>query len=263
MTRSMEFNNPRVADVNLKESRRREESDHHLYKKEYWVYNTPPIEITGGKKQPSESHIATLNRTIHELSKVIDELKEQLTQHIKLNEALESDLDRAESAIKESAEEREMLMKRIHALAGEKRLYEESRRDLEQITRERDTLAEKVHDLGKMLAISEQRVLETGKLIDRFRNERNDATGEINCLDSQFARAMKVIEELRHELSDTKNENEALTSRLDFAERQKQVLTSQRDALKEEIADTRNALEEIRRNILDASLGIENEAGQP
>jgi chromosome segregation ATPase len=260
MTRSMEFDNPRrAANVHMEEPGHFDGGDHHCYR-EYLVYEDRPGDVTGDERRPRETDIRTLNKTIYELSKVIGELKEQLTQHIKLNEALEEDLGRAEARIRDGEREKESLVKRLRVLSEERRSFEDHRGDLDQITRERDMMAEKVYELGKMLAVSEQRVLETGKLIDRFRSERNDASTEVTCLDSQFTRAMKVIEELKHELSATKDRNEELASRLEFVERQKQMITSERDVLKIEIGETRNALEEIRQGILDASLCIEKEA---
>lgn len=166
-----------------------------------------------------------LTQDLYDLSQEVGELDTQLRQIIRVNRALEEDLARSRERVKYLTGERERLIMEIEDLQHEARSVEDMQAEVVQLHQERNILAGKTQNLSRALARSEERVLETVQLLDKFRAERDGASQEAVCLDAQFSRAMKVIEELR----------------------------SERDSLKSELAESRRALEEIRESILDAS----------
>jgi chromosome segregation ATPase len=187
------------------------------------------------------------------LSKLVSDLKDQLRDLVKVNEALESDLDQTRGQVTKGAEEREILLIRLQEAQDESASMDDIKSEAGQLARERDTLAEKVRDLGWMLATSEQRVEETSELLDKFRTERNDVCKEAECLNSQFTRAMKVIGELKCSLADKQETELKQKERIGFLDKQLGTALKQRDACKSELSKSRDALEEVRQSIIAAS----------
>jgi uncharacterized coiled-coil DUF342 family protein len=182
----------------------------------------PEVEAPGETEPEDAPH---LTQNLYELSVEVGELDTQLRQIIRVNRALEEDLARSRKRVKYLTGERERLVMEIEDMQHEARSVEDMQAEVEQLHRERNTLAGKSQNLSRALAKSEERVLEIVQLLDKFRAERDGASQEAVCLDAQFSRAMKVIGELRTE----------------------------RDSLKSDLAESRRALEEIRESILDAS----------
>lgn len=198
-------------------------------------------------------HDVPLYETVNGLSMVVGELKAQLVHLINTNKALELDKEEAENQLLKANEKSEHYLKKMRAMTNTSLAIEDISAENRQLQQERTTLMDKLHELGRTLATSEQRLQETTTLLDQFRAERNDASAEAACLDSQFTRAMKVIEDLRNEIADhAKNETE-LSSRLTQIEEQKETIAKERDRFKSELLESHNALEEVRESILSAS----------
>ena len=104
------------------------------------------------------------------------------------------------------------------------------------------------------MVTSEQRVRETSGVLDRLRAERNDANHEAMCLNSQFSRAMKVIDELRIKQCTDKRREDDLKKCIETLKQQVDTAVTQRDAFKQELSASRTALEEVRESILAASV---------
>ena len=194
-----------------------------------------------------------LSDSVVGLSDAVKELKNQLMHIMGVNEVLESDLVNARKVGKEQLGERENYINKIDHLEQEVVSMGDLRLELAQIKRDRDRMAEKAQDLGEVLTSSELRVQELGQLLDKFWAERNDAHGEAKCLDTQFSRAMKVIEGLRTELNSSQYKEKEIESRIEPLKEQLKAAILQRDTFKTELIESRNTLEEIRQSILDAS----------
>lgn len=194
--------------------------------------------------------LAPLSESVSGLGQVLGELKEQLTQMVRVNQALEKDLEETREELEASNRERTRLKDAIEEMEEEFQVVDDLRSEVKQLTIERDTLSDRLHDISEMLAKSEKRVLETSALLDRFRTERNDASAEAACLDSQFSRAMKVVEELRTSLSEGTQREEEQQSMIRALKEQLERAMSDRDTFKAELLDSRNTLEEVRQSIL-------------
>jgi chromosome segregation ATPase len=92
--------------------------------------------------------------------------------------------------------------------------------EIEQLHGERTVLMEKTREMSQALGVSELRVQEIGGLLDKLRAERNDMGEEAACLSSQFARAMRAIEELREALAAREQREEELEERIQSLEGQ-------------------------------------------
>jgi chromosome segregation ATPase len=212
-------------------------------------------------KKPAEKSLTTeldqsppqLTASVNAVSMVIQDLKSQISKQTQANQELEHELTITRQELAEQIRLRESLLAQICRMERTAISVEEMRAEVRQTDQERTALADKVDDLGQALTTSEERVVELGQLLDKFRAERDDVGEEAYCLEAQFSRAMKVIEELRRELT-AKNQNEQkLKQRLLEAQKQLDRAVNQRESFKSELAETRNALEEIRHSILDAS----------
>jgi len=195
-----------------------------------------------------------LTESISGLAKVVSELKEQLKQSARVNSVLESDVRTANAQLAKTNEECESLHYKIHEMQEENSSMEDLRDELKQMSRERDTLASKVHDLGQMLTISERRLHEISQLLDRFRAERNDAVQEASCLDSQFGRAMKVIEELRSTISKGQQREAEFEERVSALEQGLDNAIAERDSYLNELNESLRTLQEVRQSILATSV---------
>ncbi len=205
------------------------------------------------RKADQAERAPPLTKSVGDLSVVVGELKAHLERHLGVNEALELDLQSARRQVMHTTEDRQRLIERIARMEEEIASIHDMRSEIEQIDRERNALAVKVHDLGQALAVSEQRVNEIGQLLDRFRAERDTANEEVACLDSQLSRAIKVVEELRNELAARNVREEEFESRNMLLEEQLEESVSQRDSYRSELVESLGALEEVRMSILAAS----------
>lgn len=195
----------------------------------------------------------TLPETIGGFASVAGKLKEQLKDLVKVNEALELNLERTRKRAVEWHDERYRMVQRIHEMEQEVDSVEDLKAEVRQLSRERDTLADKVRDLSQALSASEQRLQETGGLLDRFRAERDDASAEASCLNSQFSRAMKVIGEIRNDRAAGRERQADLEERIRILEEQLDEAVGRRSSFKSEHSASRSAQEQIRQSILAAS----------
>jgi len=180
-------------------------------------------------------------------------LKAQLAQLTEANESLDAELHAARLQAEAKNERSHGLAQRIQDLELETVEIADLRSEAKQLNRERDALTAKIQDLSGMLTVSEQRVQEISELLDRFRTERNDASAEAACLDSQFARAMRVIGELRGALSESQGREEGLKRHVDELKQDVATASSRSRSYKDELAESHKALEEVRRSILAAA----------
>ncbi len=207
-------------------------------------------DVSSGLKQSAAS--LPLTEGVSELSETVAELKAQLRHFIEVNAALESELDAARQQASDEIQARERLVERIEGYERALTAAEQTHGKLEQARQERDILAAKVTDLSQALTNSEQRVDELGQIVSEYRAERNTASEEAACLESQFARAVKVIEGLRQALGvSQERENECRSSMRVFKEQMEEAVV-ERDSAKAELCEAREALECIRQSILAA-----------
>jgi chromosome segregation ATPase len=184
---------------------------------------------------------------------VVGELKARLMQLIETNETLEVDLGQAREQLKRYALDRKGLLARLERATHAASANGDLEAELEQLHGERELLLGKMQDMSNALGLSEQRVAEIGQLLDKLRAERNDMGEEAACLSSQFARAMRAIEELRTALAAREEREEALMVRIQSLEEELEQVIGERDSYENELYESRNALDNVRKSLLAVS----------
>lgn len=187
------------------------------------------------------------------LALVVVGLKEQLRRLIQANQGMEAQLSLARRQADEERQRREELQSRLEKFERARDHHEDLAAEVERLRRERDGLAGQVIDLEQDLAASEQRVDEIGELLDLFRAERDEASEEAACLDSQFSRAIAVIGELRSALAASRQREEDLCARLARLEEQLELVTEERDLIERDLSESQSSLENVRQSLLAVS----------
>jgi len=189
------------------------------------------------------------------VSLAVEALKARLEKSSHLNEALQSDLKESHERAGILTEERDRLTSRIVRMEEEASCVDDVQKELAQLRRERDALSRKVHDLVQTLAASEQRVQELGRLVDTIRAERNSATEEAAALETQFSRAMRIVAELKGQLTVQQTRAREQQQQIQLLHERLEATAGQRDSLQDELRESHDTLEQIRESFLAASRG--------
>jgi len=196
--------------------------------------------------------------TVQALSDMIKDLERQLDRVIGINDALEKDLE-AERKRRGDLERRvEDMLAELRNAEAEAARREDLLAEINQLNDERSQLARTVEDLGQKLARAEKEREKHESQSDRLRAGRADALDELQSVEAQFERAMRVVTDLKTRLSVTSEECDALRGRLKVLEEQSHRTESERDSLLTEVEESRAALEEIRRSLVDACVVSEH-----
>ncbi len=193
-----------------------------------------------------------LNDTVQSLSRMIKDLEKQLERTLSINEALEKDLEREKKATVRVEQERNRLEERVDQFEKDVSTLEDLRAEIGHLGHERARLAATIEGLGRQLAETEQENRKLDRLGERAGVERDDALEELQSVEMQFNRAMEMVDDLRSRVATFSEERESLVSRLKILETQLGLTEDQRDALKNEVEESSKALDEIRRQIVDA-----------
>ena len=192
-----------------------------------------------------------LNETVQTLSKMIRDLEQQLERMLEVNEALESDLEKEKQKTATSEQERRKLKDQLQQSEQELISSGDLRAEVSHLEQERSRLATTIEELGRQLADSERENRKLDRLAERMRAERNESVEELQSVEEQFDRAMEIVADLRTRLATLAEERDALNGRLKVMESQFQMAEDQRNSLRNEVDESRKALEEIRRSVSD------------
>lgn len=212
-------------------------------------------------QQGAPERAVSLARGVTAVAAGVEVLKERLDRLHELNCALQADLARAQQQQATVVSERDRLYEEVAGLEQELATRNDAEGEVARLRRERDALAEKIQELVTSLGASNQRIHQLGELVDRFRLERDGASGEAGTVEAQFGRAVRVIGQLRHELADESARNEEHQDGQRVLQRRLETALAEQDRLRLELAESHRALEEIRDSFLAASqLGTSEEA---
>lgn len=206
--------------------------------------------VTNTEKSPE--YAPPLTNSVSDLSQVVGELTSQVVHLIKVNQALEADIAAIENSKADDDEQCKKLSDKLKRMEEDSSSLQDMRSELEQLRRERNALTGRVNDLDQALTASEQRLVELGRLLDKFRAERNDANAEAACVDSQLARAIKVIEEQRYDLAARQHTIDDQESQIELMQKQLKRAVNQRNNFQIELKESQSALEEVHRSIIEA-----------
>jgi chromosome segregation ATPase len=202
----------------------------------------------GGAKRGGSA----LSDGVHNLTDKIRALEGQLDSDVANNDDLVKDLE--DERVQRSALER-----RIRELEEELRHTEQDCLDkdgllgeVSQLKQERATLANQAADLKDRVAALEPDERDRQRLIERLRAARAAAVEEVQSVEAQFDRAMEMVAEAKAQVTVLTEERDALLSQLRVTEERVRKSEAERDSLLDEVEQSRAALDEIRRSLVDA-----------
>lgn len=195
-----------------------------------------------------------LRDSVAGLYEMVKDLEVQLNHMISINEAGERDLEVARRGQRDLEKERDTLQRRIEQAEQDAQSSAELRDELRYSTTENERLIEQLDAKdAKGERWEQERKLLGGKLAVAH-SEITDLREEVDCLEAQLGQAGKHIESLRETISRSRDASVQQTRRAELVEERLRLVTDERDAMKRELNESRSALEEIKRSIMDTNL---------
>ena len=186
------------------------------------------------------------------LSSMIRDLEGQLDRMIDLNSALQEQLEseRANRVATERQLEaaREQLGLREQDAATRENLASE----LSQLSHERTRIVERLRTLEAELEAQKGEGQARESLIRQLRAARADVLDEITSVESQFEHAMQMLAQMRSRVTVLQEERDAMGGRMRLTETKLLDLQHEREFLVREVDQSRAALDEIRRSLVEA-----------
>jgi chromosome segregation ATPase len=198
----------------------------------------------------------SLPSEVHTLTSVIRDLEEQMDRLVTTNDEVKTELEE-ERKRRLSAQGRiDELQERLRRAEQELTETEKLRAEVGHLHHERTRLAGETRDLAHKLEEAEQERQRQGRLIERLRAARSSALEEIGSVEAQFERAMQLVTHLRAQFSVATEERDTMTARLKAHEESLRLMQQERDGLVTEVEQSRAALDEIRRSLVDSFGGM-------
>ncbi len=196
--------------------------------------------------------------TVQALAGMIRELEVQLDRMFEINGTLERELE-AERGRRRDAERRSDELTEALRRSEEAALEREGlAADNGELRQERARLVRSVDEQRQALAAAEAERADHAATVDRLRAGRSDALGELRLVEAQFERAMEMVADLKARLAIVTEEQEGLRGRLQLVETRAAEAEGERDALLAEVDESRSALEDIRRSLVDACVASQS-----
>jgi chromosome segregation ATPase len=204
-----------------------------------------------------------LRDTVTGVAQMLHDLEAQLVRVMSVNEALEKELVETRGAGQVAAKERDELAARLARLQEEESVADEVRHEVLHLQRERRLVAERLEQAEARCAEGEEKLRRQEQGQQRLAAERDDAVEESRCLETQFGRAMAAVAELRARLDDLTLQRDQLTARVRALETDLGVATEAAEAARLELEESKRAIEEIRRSILEVGAHSQRMAASP
>lgn len=207
----------------------------------------------------SKSDPKTLStETVQTLSKMIKELEDQLDRMLAINDALEKDVAQERKQRVDLERKLDGLETRLLETEQSASSIEDLQAEVAHLNSERSKLATTVEELGRQISDTTKENRQLAAMADRMRAERDDALEELSSVEAQFERAMEMVTDLRTRLEVLAEERDALKGRHKMLEQQLAHAEQERDSMLAEVDDSKKALEEIRRSLVDACVTSPN-----
>ena len=205
------------------------------------------------KPQRDDEGTASVTKgTVHALSDMIKDLEEQLDRMIGINRALEKELEQERARGVKLERSGKELMHNLRRAEQENVGREDLQAQLSQLNGERSRLTREVEDLTQKLETAEGENRKTDAAAKRLHAGREDALEELQSIEAQFERAMKMVASLKTRVSVLGEDCETLRLKLRSGDDNLRQAESERDVLLAEVDESRTALEDIRRSLVEA-----------
>lgn len=203
---------------------------------------------------PPESSETKLSDSTGALARIVRDLEAQLDRVLETNDVLKQELD-AERKRRLSLERtvddlhKELEHRDVDAAATQNQLSE-----LDQLRAERTRLAAELREARTKLDDVVRAQHRDEELVGRLRRAREEALEEVQSVERQFDRAMHLVDDLRARLAVLGEERDALEGQLMVVEQKLLAVEDERDLVRQEVRESRAALDEIRRALVDACI---------
>ena len=204
-----------------------------------------------------------LKDTVTGVAQMLHDLEAQLVRVMAVNETLEKEVEQVRGAAQAAAKERDELQARLQRLQEEESVADDVRREVQHLQRERRLLAERLEQAEARRGELEDKLRHQAQREQRLGAERDDAVEEARCLETQFSRALAAVAELRARLEEATRQRDQLTARLRVLEGDLGVASESNETLRLELEESKKAIEEIRRSILEVGAHSQRLAASP
>jgi chromosome segregation ATPase len=195
-----------------------------------------------------------LRDSVAGLYDMVKDLEVQLNHMISINEAAERDLESARRAQRELEKERDGLLRKLQQTEQDAESGAALREELRHTAGENNRLLEQLRAAESRVERWEQQRLDAEEVRAKLQAERDDVREEVDCLEAQLAETARCLESLREALSKQHEGGERDRRKFSLLEERLHVVTEERDALRQELQESKSALEEIKRSIMDTTM---------
>jgi chromosome segregation ATPase len=204
-------------------------------------------------------------KQMHTLTDVIRDLEDQLDRMMATNDALKQDLEQERKRRNELETKLESLKENLRRSEQEAIGKEGLSAEVSHLKQERARLSAAVRELTLEVEQREEELKRHSTLVNQLRTARGDTIEELGSVESQFERAMQMVAEAKAQILILNEERDALKGRVALTEDKYRQVLRERDALVDEVHESRAALDDISRSLsmADASgLRLGGESGQ-
>ena len=201
---------------------------------------------------PAESD-GPLRDSVKGLYDMVKDLEVQLNHMISINEAAERDLDAARRTHRALEKEKGELLRKIEKMELDAQSGADLREEARHMAQENERLVERLRAVEEELERQKGQRTDFGAVVAQLKKERSDLREEIECQEAQLLQATDYIKAVREELAKARESRERETRKVELIEQRLHVVAEERDALKRELNESRAALEEIKRSIMDTN----------
>ncbi|HEY3357054.1 MAG TPA: hypothetical protein VGQ83_27640 [Polyangia bacterium] len=202
-----------------------------------------------------------LKDTVTGVAQMLHDLEAQLVKVMSVNEALETELGAAREAARGAERQRGELADRLARLEQEGATVDDVRAEVLHLQRERRDMAERLDQAEDRRLKLESELRQRERDAERVAAERDDAVEEARCIEAQLGRAMQAVGELRGRVEDLTQQRDQLAGRIRVLEGELGVATESGEALRLELEESKRAIEDIRRSILEVGAHSQRLAG--
>jgi uncharacterized coiled-coil DUF342 family protein len=212
----------------------------------------PQSTSNGARRDPARGEQGGLSREVHTLTNVIKQLEEQLDEMLTANEALRKDLDDERSRRVDLQHKVDDLHERLRRSEQSATEHDGLLAEVELASQERSRLSVSLRESSEKLAELESQRKRDTQQIERLKVAHQDASDEVQTVEAQFERAMQMVARTKTQLSVACDERDQQIARTKSCQQLVSQLREERDALLSEVEQSRAALDEIRRSLVDA-----------
>ena len=210
------------------------------------------------RESRSEPASALPHGTVQALAGMIRELEVQLDRMFEINGTLERELEGERGRRREAERRCDELTEALRRGEEAALAREGLAADNGELRQERARLARTVDDQRQALAAAEAERADHAATVERLRAGRTDALEELRLVETQFERAMDMVADLKARLAIVTEEQDGLRGRIKLVEARAAEAEAERDALLAEVEESRSALEDIRRSLVDACVASQS-----